>query len=137
MCLQHLRVCEAFKAKGGEVAAAPDKNNEMERLKAEMALMRQENALMKRGFEDRFATISHQLGLGDPDAMSEGELVARAKRKIDDATQSNPFHGISEPTVKHFRICYHPDNDKNKDWMTPEIATTHKKLMDQLLDSQK
>ena len=40
-CLKHLRVCEAFKAKGGEVATAPEKKrSEIDTLKAEMAAMR-------------------------------------------------------------------------------------------------
>lgn len=51
-CLQHLRVCEAFKAKGGEVASAPEKNSTNNDAARQSTVERQEDEIKRLKLEN-------------------------------------------------------------------------------------
>jgi len=67
-CKAHLEVCPEFKAKGGNVAPAPTRESALSK-----QLMEMEARLM--------AQISSGLGLGDPVATTQSEVIERSKRK--------------------------------------------------------
>lgn len=65
-CLTHLRSCEAYKSKGGEVA--PKKiplTDEIAELKTQMAIMKQENSTMKYEMQGELKELQEKTSLYD------------------------------------------------------------------------
>ena len=107
MCLQHLRACEAFKANGGVVALAPDKNSELDKLKAKVASM-----------EGDIGQLWAILGGGDPEPTTMVELKARLPQKMDEiGTKRMREEELSndldwtDKEEKTVKALIHPDKD--------------------------
>ena len=90
-CKAHLETCAAFAQKGQSVQPAPVRasTSDMQRQLAEMRVFMQQAEARRAEAEERarqerqemIARISRNIGLGDPDAVSESDLVVRAKKK--------------------------------------------------------
>ena len=94
-CKAHLEVCPEFKAKGGNVEPAPARTGNAELMK-ELRKMREE-------VKESMAQISRGLGLGDPDATTQSEIIQRTKRKReeDEASMYKDINILSKiPTFK-------------------------------------
>jgi len=127
-CKAHLEVCPEFKAKGGSVEPAPTRESALSKQLAEM------EARLKEQIEKSISTsISRAMGLGEPDAQTENELVARGKRKIEEA---NVFSTIAknDDAIQQFRKMFHPDKKASR---SPEVNAVCDVLMGQLLEAQK
>lgn len=106
-CLKHLRVCEAFKAKGGEVSSAPDKTSELDKLKEKIASM-----------EGDIGKIWAIMGGGDPAPTTMVELKTRLPQKVDELGTKrkyeenlSPYRNWTVKETKKFRELVHPDHE--------------------------
>lgn len=132
-CLQHLRVCEAFKAKGGEVATAPEKKkSEIDALKEEMVAMKGD-----------IATIWSMMGGGDPPPTTLVELKARVPQKMDEIGSKRKRNDLdqtyrnikNDPSQKkEFDRLYHQDSGKTATYGA-DLNTIRKKTYDEYLDA--
>ena len=130
-CKAHLEVCPEFKAKGGNVEPAPARESALSKQLAEM------EARLKEQIEKTISTsISRAMGLGEPDATTQSELVARGKRKLEEVSTANTFHNLpmSDEALKQYRVFLHPDKDNNH---SPFVNELRKAMMEQLLEAQK
>jgi len=105
-CLKHLRVCEVFKAKGGEVVSAPEKKkSEIDTLKAEMAAIRGD-----------ISAIWSIVGGGDPAPTTMVELKERLPQKVDEIgvkrkreEELSVYHGWTKKEEKELRTIVRGD----------------------------
>ena len=81
--------------------------------------------------------MSRALGLGDPDATTQGEIIERNKRKREEETTTvNAFKSIAndDDGIKFFRTLLHSDKDAKR---KPAVNAVCAELMAQLLEVQK
>ena len=130
-CLKHLRVCESFKAKGGEVAAAPGKTSELEKLKEKVASM-----------EGRISTLWEICGGGDPAPTTWDQLEARLPQKVDEIgvkrkreEELSTYNDWTPEEEKKMKKLVHPDKhagysagfNRWRDRIQEEMLEAHKR----------
>lgn len=87
--------------------------------------------------KESMAQISRGLGLGDPDATTQSEIIERNKRKREqEVAKANVFQQIANDPegIKFFRTLFHSDKKAKR---TPGAIAVCEELMEQLLEAQK
>lgn len=133
-CKAHLEVCNKYT---GSVAPAPVRASTASLIRQMAEMEERAEARAEARHRESMARISRALGLGDPDAETDDQVIERSKRKREEETDdNNPFRTVAndDNSLKKLRIWLHPDHNSNHD---PVINAVRAQLLEQLLEAQK
>lgn len=117
------------------MAPAPTRESALSKQLAEMEARVEARAEARH--KESMAQISRALGLGDPDATTQSEIIERNNRKRErESKMSNTFHNLpmTDETLKQYLIFLHPDKDSKH---PAAVNDLRKAMMGQLLEVQK